>query len=218
MTDTVRDSNGNELKDGDNVTLIKDLKVKGANVTLKRGTMIKGIRLTGNTEEVDCRHEKVKGLGAADGVFEEGLRSVTCHHYLTLRCIAQQCLEGCAHAQNLRPMLRASCAAKHLSMKAEWNISPLSPKMVRHHCWLKTGSAGQARRWRACIYFVARRLHHSFRRNAKLLVQDFRRCRSAEAVHADKLAIVADEFFPAGFHAGFNCDADFFGAHDSLAL
>ena len=60
--DIVRDSNGNELKDGDNVTLIKDLKVKGANVTLKRGTMIKGIRRTGNPEEVDCRHEKVKGL------------------------------------------------------------------------------------------------------------------------------------------------------------
>ena len=52
----------NELKDGDNVTLIKDLKVKGANLTLKRGTMIKGIRLTGNVDEVDCRHEKVKGL------------------------------------------------------------------------------------------------------------------------------------------------------------
>ncbi len=62
MSDTVRDSNDNELKDGDNVTLIKDLKVKGANVTLKRGTMIKGIKLTDNTEEVDCRHEKVKGL------------------------------------------------------------------------------------------------------------------------------------------------------------
>ena len=61
MADTVRDSNGNELKDGDSVTLIKDLKVKGANITLKRGTMIKGIRLTGNSEEVDCRHEKVKG-------------------------------------------------------------------------------------------------------------------------------------------------------------
>jgi protein PhnA len=60
--DEVRDSNGNELKDGDNVTLIKDLKVKGANVTLKRGTIIKGIRLTGDPEEVDCRHEKVKGL------------------------------------------------------------------------------------------------------------------------------------------------------------
>ena len=62
MTDTVRDPSGNELKDGGNVTLIKDLKVKGANVTLKRGTMIKDIRLTGNNEKVDCRHEKVKGL------------------------------------------------------------------------------------------------------------------------------------------------------------
>ena len=61
-TDVVKDSNGNELKDGDKVNLIKDLKVKGANVTLKRGTMIKGIRLTGNTDEVDCRHEKVRGL------------------------------------------------------------------------------------------------------------------------------------------------------------
>jgi protein PhnA len=59
---TVRDANGTELKDGDNVTLIKDLKVKGANVTLKRGTLIKGIRLTGDEEEIDCRHEKVKGL------------------------------------------------------------------------------------------------------------------------------------------------------------
>ena len=62
MTDEVRDSNGNEMKDGDKMTLIKDLKVKGANVTLKRGTMIKGIRVTGNTDEVDCRNEKVKAV------------------------------------------------------------------------------------------------------------------------------------------------------------
>ena len=63
MSDVTRDSNGTELKDGDNVTLIKDLKVKGSGgITLKRGTMIKGIRLTSNTDEVDCRHEKVKGL------------------------------------------------------------------------------------------------------------------------------------------------------------
>ena len=59
---TTKDSNGTELKDGDNVTLIKDLKVKGANVTLKRGTMIKGIRLTDDKDEIDCRHEKIKGL------------------------------------------------------------------------------------------------------------------------------------------------------------
>lgn len=60
--DSTRDANGAELKDGDNVTLIKDLKVKGAGVTLKRGALIKGIRLTGDTDEIDCRHEKVKGL------------------------------------------------------------------------------------------------------------------------------------------------------------
>jgi protein PhnA len=63
MSDVTRDSNGTELKDGDNVTLIKDLKVKGSGgITLKRGTMIKGIRLTDNVDEVDCRHDKVKGL------------------------------------------------------------------------------------------------------------------------------------------------------------
>lgn len=61
--DITRDANGAELKDGDNVTLVKDLKVKGTGgVTLKRGTLIKGIRLTGDTDEIDCRHEKVKGL------------------------------------------------------------------------------------------------------------------------------------------------------------
>ena len=58
----VLDSNGNELNDGDNVSLIKDLKVKGANITLKRGSVIKGIRLTDNPGEVDCRHQKIKGL------------------------------------------------------------------------------------------------------------------------------------------------------------
>jgi protein PhnA len=59
---TVKDSNGAELKDGDNVTLIKDLKVKGAGITLKRGTMIKAIRLTDDEAEIDCRHDKIKGL------------------------------------------------------------------------------------------------------------------------------------------------------------
>jgi alkylphosphonate utilization operon protein PhnA len=58
----VRDSNGTILKDGDNVTLIKDLKVKGTSVTLKRGTMVKGIQLTDDPDEVECRVEKVKGL------------------------------------------------------------------------------------------------------------------------------------------------------------
>jgi protein PhnA len=59
----VRDSNGTVLNDGDNIVLIKDLKVKGANVTLKRGTLIKNISLSpGGAEEIECRHEKVKGL------------------------------------------------------------------------------------------------------------------------------------------------------------
>ena len=58
----VRDSAGNLLSDGDGVTLIKDLKVKGAGQTLKRGTVIKSIRLTGDPQEIDCRHETIKGL------------------------------------------------------------------------------------------------------------------------------------------------------------
>lgn len=60
--DITRDSNGNELKDGDSVTLIKDLKVKGANATLKRGTLVKNIRLTGDPAEIECNAEKIKGL------------------------------------------------------------------------------------------------------------------------------------------------------------
>ncbi len=62
MSEVVRDSNGTELKDGDSVTLIKDLKVKGSSTTLKRGTMIKNIRLTGNPAEIECRAEKIKDL------------------------------------------------------------------------------------------------------------------------------------------------------------
>jgi protein PhnA len=58
----VVDSNGTELKDGDSVTLIKDLKVKGTSVTLKRGTLAKNIRLNGNAGEVECNVDKVKGL------------------------------------------------------------------------------------------------------------------------------------------------------------
>ena len=58
----VKDSNGTLLSEGDSVTLIKDLKVKGTSVTLKRGTLVKSIHLTGDAEEVECRVEKVKGL------------------------------------------------------------------------------------------------------------------------------------------------------------
>jgi protein PhnA len=58
----VRDSVGNLLADGDSVTLIKDLKVKGAGQTLRRGTVIKSIRLTGDDQEIDCRFDGIKGL------------------------------------------------------------------------------------------------------------------------------------------------------------
>ena len=58
----VRDASGNLLADGDSVVLIKDLKVKGAGQTLKRGTVIKSIRLTGDDQEIDCRFEAIKGL------------------------------------------------------------------------------------------------------------------------------------------------------------
>jgi protein PhnA len=50
----VRDSNGNELSDGDTVQVIKDLKVKGSSQTLKRGTVFKGIHLTDDEEAVEC--------------------------------------------------------------------------------------------------------------------------------------------------------------------
>lgn len=58
----VRDAVGNVLADGDQVTLIKDLDVKGAGQTLKRGTLIKSIRLTGDLQEIDCRYDGIKGL------------------------------------------------------------------------------------------------------------------------------------------------------------
>lgn len=58
----VKDSNGTTLNEGDSVQIIKDLKVKGASATLKRGTLIKNIHLTSNSEEVECRVEKIKGL------------------------------------------------------------------------------------------------------------------------------------------------------------
>ncbi len=54
-----KDSNGNILKDGDTVKLIKDLKVKGSSITLKRGTVVKNIKLTDDADEVDCRVEKM---------------------------------------------------------------------------------------------------------------------------------------------------------------
>lgn len=57
----VRDANGNLLTDGDTVTVIKDLKVKGSSSTLKIGTRVKNIRLVEGDHNIDC---KIDGFGA----------------------------------------------------------------------------------------------------------------------------------------------------------
>ena len=57
----IRDSNGNLLQDGDTVTVIKDLKVKGSSLVVKVGTKVKGIRLVDGDHDIDC---KISGVGA----------------------------------------------------------------------------------------------------------------------------------------------------------
>lgn len=56
-----KDANGNVLKDGDTVTVIKDLKVKGSSNSVKQGTKVKNIRLVDNDHDIDC---KIDGFGA----------------------------------------------------------------------------------------------------------------------------------------------------------
>ncbi|MGG7163153.1 zinc ribbon domain-containing protein YjdM [Clostridium ihumii] len=57
----VKDANGNILQDGDTVTVIKDLKVKGASSSIKIGTKVKNIRLVDGDHNIDC---KIDGFGA----------------------------------------------------------------------------------------------------------------------------------------------------------
>lgn len=57
----VKDAYGNVLNDGDTVTVIKDLKVKGSSSTLKQGTKVKSIRLVEGDHNIDC---KIDGFGA----------------------------------------------------------------------------------------------------------------------------------------------------------
>lgn len=59
----MRDSVGNELKDGDTVTVIKDLKVKGSSSTVKVGTKVKNIRLVEGDHDIDCRIEGIGAMG-----------------------------------------------------------------------------------------------------------------------------------------------------------
>ncbi len=58
---SVQDANGNALKDGDTVTVIKDLKVKGSSCVVKVGTKVKNIRLVEGDHDIDC---KIDGFGA----------------------------------------------------------------------------------------------------------------------------------------------------------
>nr|WP_321242092.1 zinc ribbon domain-containing protein YjdM [uncultured Tolumonas sp.] len=60
-TKVFRDAHGNELKDGDTVTVIKDLKVKGSSLVVKIGTKVKNIRLIDGDHDIDC---KIDGIGA----------------------------------------------------------------------------------------------------------------------------------------------------------
>ena len=53
----VRDANGNELRNGDTVSLVKDLKLKGTSSTIKVGTRISGIRIVAGDHEIDCKVE-----------------------------------------------------------------------------------------------------------------------------------------------------------------
>lgn len=57
----ILDANGNVLNDGDTITVIKDLKVKGTSLVVKQGTRVKGIRLVDGDHDIDC---KIDGLGA----------------------------------------------------------------------------------------------------------------------------------------------------------
>jgi len=57
----IRDANGNVLADGDTVTVIKDLKIKGTSQVVKVGTRVKNIRLVGGDHDIDC---KIDGFGA----------------------------------------------------------------------------------------------------------------------------------------------------------
>lgn len=59
--DVVRDAFGSELRDGDSITIIKDLKVKGSSLVVKVGTKVKNIRIVSGDHDIDCR---IDGIGA----------------------------------------------------------------------------------------------------------------------------------------------------------
>ncbi|MDE2579330.1 MAG: alkylphosphonate utilization protein [Hyphomicrobiales bacterium] len=58
----IRDANGAVLKEGDSVSVIKDLKVKGSSSVVKRGTVFKNIHITDDPTHIECRNAQIKGL------------------------------------------------------------------------------------------------------------------------------------------------------------
>ena len=60
--ETCVDCEGKPLASGDEVSVIKDLKVGGTKLTIKKGTVIKNIKLTGDVEEIECRYDNMKGI------------------------------------------------------------------------------------------------------------------------------------------------------------
>ena len=72
-TSVVRDSVGNVLEDGDTVTVIKDLKVKGSSLVVKVGTKVRGIRLVEGDHDIDC---KISGVGQM-GLKSQFVKKVT---------------------------------------------------------------------------------------------------------------------------------------------
>ncbi len=61
-TEACVDCDGKPLLSGDEVSVIKDLKVGGTKLTIRKGTVIKNIRLTDDVEEVECRYDNMKGI------------------------------------------------------------------------------------------------------------------------------------------------------------
>lgn len=70
--EVIKDANGNVLRDGDTVTVIKDLKVKGSSLVVKVGTKVKNIRIVGSDHDIDC---KIPGIGQM-GLKSEFVRKV----------------------------------------------------------------------------------------------------------------------------------------------
>jgi protein PhnA len=70
-----RDSVGNMLADGDTVTVIQDLKVKGSSTVVKVGTKVKGIRLVAGDHDIDCRVDGIGPMGLTSEFVKEGVRA-----------------------------------------------------------------------------------------------------------------------------------------------